>query len=284
MEINKRDRSALKSYFVEFALPSEDNFGELIDGMINQKDDGVVKQPGSPLSLQASGDASSSQKVLNLYSNFSEPAPTWTLSLRPRSDPGNPATGRAGLSFATSNGVSRLFLDHGTGRVGVGTVDPQAGLHVATDARIDGAARLASDAWIEGDARVVGDMHVEGRASIEAQEDWREFEFHNGWAADDNHVYDNKLLAGARFMKDSMGFVRFRGRLKAGTHQHMITMCTLPEGYRPAVWSIYLVYTNTSKLCGTVDIAPAGEVRHGNNLGSGVELGTISFQAAPVNP
>ena len=42
MEIKKLDRKALKSFFVKNAIPTEGNFKDLIDGMINAKDDGTV--------------------------------------------------------------------------------------------------------------------------------------------------------------------------------------------------------------------------------------------------
>ena len=50
MDVNTRNRAELKSYYVKNSIPTESNFAELIDGMLNQKDDGIVKLPGNPLS------------------------------------------------------------------------------------------------------------------------------------------------------------------------------------------------------------------------------------------
>lgn len=124
MEINTRSRDELKSYFVKNAIPTESNFADFIDGMINPRDDGVAKPPGNPLSIEASGDDSSVKRVLNLYSNFSATDPTWSLTLRPRANPDDPSTARNGLNIADASGASRLFIDHLSGAVGLGTVTP----------------------------------------------------------------------------------------------------------------------------------------------------------------
>ncbi len=131
MEIKKRNRSELKSFFVKNAIPTEGEFAELIEGMLNQKDDGIAKLPGSPLSIEASGDAASQKKTINLYTNFSNADPDWVLSLNPRSDPAKPATAKPGFSLSDNAGNSRLFVDQSTGSVGIGTVTPGAKLDVS---------------------------------------------------------------------------------------------------------------------------------------------------------
>lgn len=127
MDITKKvDRTALKSYFVKNAVPTASNFADLIDGMINQKEDGIAKLAGEPVSVQADGDNTSQKKAINFYKNFSDPKPAWTLSLNPRVDPGNPTTAKPGWSVGDADGNSRLFIDETTGNVGVGTVTPGA--------------------------------------------------------------------------------------------------------------------------------------------------------------
>ena len=46
MEVTSKSRSQLKAYFVKNAIPTESNFVDLIDGMVNPKDDGIVKKQG----------------------------------------------------------------------------------------------------------------------------------------------------------------------------------------------------------------------------------------------
>jgi len=124
MDIKKLDRAALKSYFVKNAVPTESNFADLIDGMLNQKEDGLVRLPGEPLSIQADGNDSSQKKAINFYRSFTDAKPAWTLSLNPRVDPSNAATARLGWSVGDADGGSKLFIDQTTGNLGVGTVDP----------------------------------------------------------------------------------------------------------------------------------------------------------------
>ena len=53
MQIDKRNRAELKQFFVKNAIPTEKNFADLVDGQLNQKDDGIVKQPNDALSIEA---------------------------------------------------------------------------------------------------------------------------------------------------------------------------------------------------------------------------------------
>lgn len=130
MEIDKRNRMELKSYFVRNSIPTEKNFIDLIDGMLNQKDDGIVKLPGEPLSLQAAGDQTSLKKVINFFDDFATAKPSWTLSLNPRTDPGDQGTAKPGWNLGDGDGKNRLFIDRNTGYLGVGTITPKALLDV----------------------------------------------------------------------------------------------------------------------------------------------------------
>lgn len=135
MDINKKNRSDLKSYFVKNSIPTESNFAELIDGMLNQKDDGIVKLSGDPLSIEAAGDLAGLQKVINFYAKFQDANPSWSLQLNPRTDPNTPATAKVGFCVADGQSVPRLFIDK-TGNLGVGTITPQARLTVVGAANI----------------------------------------------------------------------------------------------------------------------------------------------------
>ncbi|HZI10644.1 MAG TPA: tail fiber domain-containing protein [Myxococcus sp.] len=143
MQIGRRSRSELKQYFVKNAIPTESNFAELIDGMLNQKEDGIARLPNDALSIEAAGDDTSQKKAIHFYNSFSDNDPVWVLSLNPRQDPAAANTARPGFSISDSAGNSRLFIERGTGNVGVGTVGPlQAKLQVAGTVR---ANRFTSD-------------------------------------------------------------------------------------------------------------------------------------------
>jgi hypothetical protein len=121
---SKNTRATLKGYFVRNAIPTQGNFEDLIDSLINQADDGIVKLPGKPLSLQPDVSDTELNTVLNFYKNLAEAEPSWTLSLNPRTDIGDAKTAQYGWSLGDKDGMSRLFIDETTGNVGIGTIDP----------------------------------------------------------------------------------------------------------------------------------------------------------------
>nr|VFK36502.1 MAG: hypothetical protein BECKSD772F_GA0070984_100236 [Candidatus Kentron sp. SD]VFK39196.1 MAG: hypothetical protein BECKSD772E_GA0070983_100236 [Candidatus Kentron sp. SD]VFK77821.1 MAG: hypothetical protein BECKSD772D_GA0070982_100235 [Candidatus Kentron sp. SD] len=124
MNITTKDRSALKSYFVKNSIPTESNFSDLIDGMLNLKDDGFAKTSGSPLSLEASGNTESQKKAINFYNKFSDKKPDWILCLNPRGTSGQANTAKRGFSIGDAEGNSKFFIDKATGNIGIGTTNP----------------------------------------------------------------------------------------------------------------------------------------------------------------
>jgi hypothetical protein len=170
MNLNKRNRSELRKYFETGDVPTQGEFGDLIDGMLNQKEDGIAKLPGSPLAIQAEGDASSQKKVLQLYESFADANPTWVLGMRPRVDPLDAGTQKQGLTFMDNTGASRLFIDRGTGNVGVGTITPVARLHVKGDLRVDEALNVGNLLTAEKGLTVPAGQPVSGIHSIDFAE------------------------------------------------------------------------------------------------------------------
>jgi len=148
MDIKSKDRDTLKSYFRKNLVPTQGNFADLIDGLLNQKDDGIVKLPGDPLSIEAQGEPAGPQKLINFYHNLAEPNPAWTLQLNPRSDPDKPATAKPGFSIGDGQGTSRLFIEQATGNLGIGTLSPTGRLDVA------GLVRIGLDEGGTGDRSI----------------------------------------------------------------------------------------------------------------------------------
>jgi hypothetical protein len=136
MAITTKNRKDLKSNFIKNAIPTEQNFADLVDAQVNQVDDGVFKLAGEPFSVVAA--AGGQKRVLRLYADYPTANPDWLISLNPAQDPANAATNRPGFGIADGAGNTRLFLDV-NGRLGLNTNDPQG----AIDARINGSA----DAW-----------------------------------------------------------------------------------------------------------------------------------------
>lgn len=134
MDVNTRNRADLKAFFVKNSIPTQSNFADLIDGMLNQKDDGFVKAKNLPLSIEAAdpGVADSEKKAVTIYQSFADPNPAWTLSLNPRTAPNDPKTAKLGFAISDGEGTNRLFIDRNSGNVGIGTTVPKGKLEVAT--------------------------------------------------------------------------------------------------------------------------------------------------------
>ena len=51
---SKKQRRTLKDYFKSNDIPTQAQFGELIDSLLNQRDDGLVKETDGPLCIKRS--------------------------------------------------------------------------------------------------------------------------------------------------------------------------------------------------------------------------------------
>ena len=115
----KKNRSTLKEYFKKGAIPTESNFGDLIDSMLNQDEDNIGKLPNDPLKIVATG---ADEALLNFYRlEQNEEKLSWQVKQKPGGSPG--------LSIGDET-ASRLFIESGSGKVGIGTTAPTRGLDV----------------------------------------------------------------------------------------------------------------------------------------------------------
>ncbi len=160
MDIDKKNRTDLKLYFVKNAIPTESNFADLIDAMLNQKEDGIAKPAGNPLCIEATGDAGSLRKAINFYESFADANPAWAISLNPRVTPGDPNTAKPGFAISDPNGANRLFIDKTTGNVGIGTLAPGRVLEVSAADSNTGLKITGTDSqrsWLVTVGVVAGD-------------------------------------------------------------------------------------------------------------------------------
>ncbi len=146
------NRTVIKSHFRTGDIPTQDNFYDLIDSVLNQDEDGITKKAGNPISLQAEGDVTGVQNVLFLYRKLTDESPGWKISLNPRSDPQAAATNKPGLNISDGpSGASRLFIRGSDGNVGLGTIEPAANLHI----RGAGSSQVLMGDW-KGGANYAG--------------------------------------------------------------------------------------------------------------------------------
>ncbi len=133
-----RTRAELKGFFKKNQIPTQANFEDLIDSALSLNDDGIAKLPNDPLTIQATGP----QETLLRFSRVDaggKPAPTWLIAQQPAG-----AT-TAGLAFQEVAGSAvRLFVQGGTGNVGIGTSAPVAKLEVNGAAVVSNGSSYAT--------------------------------------------------------------------------------------------------------------------------------------------
>jgi hypothetical protein len=143
---SQRDRAALRNLFQQGAKPTGDDFADFIQSTLNLSDEGIA--PGAtsddPLAIRARG---ASESFLDLDVDDTN---TWRLSHQPNVDD-------SGLGFSY-NGSCTLFLEAGTGNLGIGTTAPSATLTVNGDLRA------------ESDMGVGGNLTLKGKLTAGANE------------------------------------------------------------------------------------------------------------------
>lgn len=113
-----RNRNTLKNFFGAERKPTEANFTDLIDSMVNKLDDGFAKGVNEGLML---APEEGSEALLSFYKSIEDKSPLWTMKLM------ESGTGK-GLQIGEANEPS-LFLQSG-GKVGIGTATPAHKLEV----------------------------------------------------------------------------------------------------------------------------------------------------------
>ncbi|NJN17064.1 MAG: tail fiber domain-containing protein [Oscillochloris sp.] len=115
----KKQRGILKDYFKKGAIPKESDFADLIDSVIIQDEDSIFKPANNALSVVGIG---AEEELLSFYRPAEEPERSWQLKQR--------SGGKNGLSIHDAT-AGRLFIESGSGNVGLGTNSPTARLEVS---------------------------------------------------------------------------------------------------------------------------------------------------------
>src|SRR5689334_19709343 len=103
MNINFKTRGELKNFFKKNAIPTAGNFSDFIDAGVNQKDDGLLKPAGEPLSLEASIGAN--KPAIRFYESFvGNTNPQWVVSLI------EPVSQQSAFVLSDALGTTRLWI------------------------------------------------------------------------------------------------------------------------------------------------------------------------------
>ena len=114
------NRDSLKEYFKNGSRPNSDNFGSLIDSMVNKVDDRISKNIKDGLILCPEGKES--DRVISFYKEITDAKPVWSFSLQGDNDMS------IGETDASDSKASMFFKPGGN--VGVNTSTPKAQLEV----------------------------------------------------------------------------------------------------------------------------------------------------------
>ncbi len=117
------NRMSLKTIFSNGSRPSENNFGSLIDSMVNKVDDGISKNLKDGLILSPEGN--DSERLVSFYDKIQDDNPKWSFNLMKEK-----AQGLGIVETVTEQeNEPRLFLAKG-GDIGINTTSPKANLDV----------------------------------------------------------------------------------------------------------------------------------------------------------
>ena len=117
----KKNRSTLKRYFHEGALPSEDQFGDLIDSSLNTIDEGFDKTPENGLEITLVGDH---ERLISFFRTSASKDVLWSINYDKEQDrllikkPDTEAQTPPAMTFT------------GDGKVGVNKINPAYALDV----------------------------------------------------------------------------------------------------------------------------------------------------------
>ncbi|MCU0443437.1 MAG: adhesin [Microscillaceae bacterium] len=112
-----QNRNTLKNFFRKGQMPSESNFMDLIDSMINKVDDGMSKNIDDGLTLSPIG---TSKKLMSFFKSIEDKNPAWSIEID---------SGSANLDINNHLGDSIVTLKN-DGKVGINNRNPQFALDV----------------------------------------------------------------------------------------------------------------------------------------------------------
>ena len=136
------NRGELKKAFEKGAIPSQEDFENLVDSMFHKQDDGLISQEEG-LKLSPKGSA---RKLITFFNNLSDFKPQWGIEQYPKN------SSEFGLNIVDQRGESQLFLQAG-GNLGIGTLNPTAKLDVNGNIHMQGRRGTYAAGEVPGDGQ-----------------------------------------------------------------------------------------------------------------------------------
>jgi hypothetical protein len=133
-------RVQLKKAFEKGAIPTQQDFSNLIDSMIHKQEDGLISEDEG-LRLSPKG---SDRRLLTFFDNLNGFKPTWALEQYPKNSP------EFGLNLVDQQGESKLFIRY-DGNVGIGTINPTNKLDVNGNMSMHGRRGTYMSGQVPGD-------------------------------------------------------------------------------------------------------------------------------------
>lgn len=112
-----QNRETLKGYFRKGQLPTEGNFHDLIDSLINKVDDGMTKTVDEGLMLSPIGE---SKKLISFYKTIEDKSPEWRVEIDDL---------QSNMVFSNRMGDPVAAFNE-AGRLGINTVEPETTLDI----------------------------------------------------------------------------------------------------------------------------------------------------------
>jgi hypothetical protein len=113
-----QNRNTLKNFFRKGQMPSESNFMDLIDSMINKVDDGMSKNIDDGLTLSPIG---TSKKLMSFFKSIEDKNPAWSIEID---------NSALHIISNTQKGPLEIVTLKDGGNVGINNPDPQYALDV----------------------------------------------------------------------------------------------------------------------------------------------------------
>lgn len=136
---NKKSRKYLKSLFRAGAIPTDADFGKLIDSIPNIVDDNIDYREDGTLGSSICIGAGDNQVLMSFFQSLNQAGSDWTLQL----------TQNKGLAIHTRNRKTSVMSFDPSGNVGIGTDTPSATLDVKGSIQAQ-SQRLSGDLKVSG--------------------------------------------------------------------------------------------------------------------------------------